>query len=460
MRFLLRTSRVATRGRSACLTLLLLSLVPLCAQDFSALEAVVKEELAAKKAPGAAIAVVQGDRVVHVKGYGVANVETGAAVSPSMLFRMGSTTKMFTAATLVSLALEGKVDLNAPVGKYVAGLHPKVAALTGNQLLSHTAGLWDEAPMFGPQEETALGEGIRKWTDSRFFTEPGRVYSYSNPGFWLAGFVSEVVAGKPYADVVGEKVFAPLRMTHSTFRPTMAMTHPFAVGHEVKNGKPEIVRPLANNASGWPAGSMFSSVEDLSRWVIAFLNEGKLEGKQVLPAALVREMSVARTALPNGTASYGYGLQIAEERGIRTISHGGSRAGYGSMIRIAPSKKTGVIVLVNSTGESLPRTVNRAWEIALGLASEEKRAEPAAIPVTEVDAKSFAGVYVSGPRKITVSAKNGALVMDSGERSVELVRVGADKFRANGMGEVTFVKGANGKAEYVFMGGRTSRRVN
>ena len=121
------------------------------------IERVAMEELQATQTPGAAVAVVSGDQVIFSHGYGVASVETGAPLTPDMLFRLGSTTKMFTASAVVGLALEGKIDLNAPVSRYISGLDPAIGQLTANQLLSHTSGLHDEAPMFGSHDETALG---------------------------------------------------------------------------------------------------------------------------------------------------------------------------------------------------------------------------------------------------------------------------------------------------------------
>src|SRR5271156_1310868 len=114
--------------------------------DPAAIERVAIDELQGTKTPGAAVAVISGDRVVFSHGYGVANVETGAPMTPDLLCRLGSTTKMFTASAVVSLALEGKIDLEAPVGQYIPGLDPSIAKLTANQLLSHTSGLHDEAP--------------------------------------------------------------------------------------------------------------------------------------------------------------------------------------------------------------------------------------------------------------------------------------------------------------------------
>lgn len=113
--------------------------------DFSPLEQVIQEEMKAQNVPGAQVAVISGDRVVFQKGFGVANAETNEAVTPETLFRIGSTTKTFVAAAAVTLAEQSKLDLNKPIGNYAKGLHPQIARLTLHQLLSHTAGLKDEA---------------------------------------------------------------------------------------------------------------------------------------------------------------------------------------------------------------------------------------------------------------------------------------------------------------------------
>jgi CubicO group peptidase (beta-lactamase class C family) len=126
---------------------------------------------------------------------------------------------MMTAAALVGLAVENKIDLNQPIGRYISGLTPMLSKVTSNQLLSHTAGIRDEAPMQGPHDDAALGNGIRAWTDAWFFTAPGKVISHSNPGYWVANYLVEVLTGKPYADAMADRVFRPLGMTRTTLRP-------------------------------------------------------------------------------------------------------------------------------------------------------------------------------------------------------------------------------------------------
>jgi len=125
--------------------------------DFAELEKTIEAEMKANKTPGAAIAVVSGDRVVYAKGFGKTNAEDGIAITPDTLFRMGSTTKMFTAATIVSLANAGKIKLDAPIGNYIKNLPPTLAALTAHQLLSQTSGLRDFARMVFSNDDAALG---------------------------------------------------------------------------------------------------------------------------------------------------------------------------------------------------------------------------------------------------------------------------------------------------------------
>jgi CubicO group peptidase (beta-lactamase class C family) len=221
------------------------------AADFSTFGAFIAEELRRTQVPGAAVAVVAAGEVAFADGFGTASVETGGPVTADTLFRVGSTTKMFTAAGLVLLAHEDRLRLDAPIGDYASGLHPAIARLTSHQLLTHTSGLADPNAMNGPHDDTALAARVRALGPRDCFDEPGRIHSYSNAGYWLAGFVAQEVAGRPYADHLEARLFRPLGMTRSTFRPTMAMTWPLAIGHGPEGaGPPAVVRPLADNAAG------------------------------------------------------------------------------------------------------------------------------------------------------------------------------------------------------------------
>jgi CubicO group peptidase (beta-lactamase class C family) len=427
--------------------------------DPALIERVALEELRSTNTPGAAVAVVLGDRVVFSHGYGVASVDTGAPLTPDMLFRLGSTTKMFTASAVVGLALEGKLDLNAPVSRYISGLDPTIGQLTANQLLSHTSGLHDEAPMFGSHDDAALGNGIHAWKADFMFAPPGRIYSYSNPGYWLAGYLAEAVSGKPYADLIATRILVPLGMQRSTLRPAMAMTWPLAQGHEIRDGHPAVIRPAADNASGWPAGSMFSSALELSRFVIAFMNDGRLDGQQVLPPKVIAGISSPHAEIPGGDQHYGYGLQLSTSRGMHWVEHGGSRAGYGSTIRMAPERKFAVIIVANRSGSGMPKLADAISESVLALDPKSER-EPSTHPLSAEELHRCAGVYVNGTSKVELEADGGVLKANTDGAIQRFPRAG-DKFLSNEgqSSKLVLVPDSNGRVEFVFVNGRAFRRV-
>jgi CubicO group peptidase (beta-lactamase class C family) len=432
------------------------------AVDFAELERVALAELKEKNTPGAAIAVISGDRVVFAKGLGVSNVETGAPVSPEMLFRLGSTTKMFTGAALARLDAEGKIDLDAPIGTYVKNLAPQVARVTAGQLLSHTAGVGDFAAPFVSNDDASLANAMRAFKDDIFFTEPGKIYSYSSPGYWLAGFVLEQVTGKFYADAMDELLFKPLGMPRTTLRPLTAMTHSLSVGHSVVDGSaPTVVRPAANNTVQWPAGSIYSSADDLARFAIAFLNHGRVDGKQALPAPVVAELVAPRATIPGPFGGkYGLGLISYEKRGVRVAQHGGFSRGYGSMITLVPEHRFAVIVVTNTSGETLQKTTEKAMELLLPLEpKEDEKIEPA-LPMTAAEMARYAGTYAQGSIVYEIVEKNGTLLLKQTDSELPLAKVGEYRFSTGpASGEIVLVRDAQGRVEFLFDGLYSARKT-
>lgn len=423
--------------------------------DFSELEKVALEELKESNTPGAAVAIVSGDRIIFAKGFGVANIETLEPVTADTLFQIGSITKTFTAAGVLMLAEEGKLKLNNPIGSLANGLSPKLAQVTLHQLLSHTAGLKDEPAEFGLQDEAALGQYIRSWKDDYCLFEPDTVFSYSNSGYALAGFVAQGVAAKPYADMMTERLFQPLGMRRTTFRPTVAMTYRLAVGHRGRRGEPPtVVRPLANDARLWPAGTMYSSVNELARFAIAFLNGGKLEGKQVLSASVITDMQKPRATVPSSLEHYGYGLFINNYRGLRQVWHEGSMTGYVGALRMIPERQFAVIALTNRDGASLRKTVEKAMEMGLALAAKDETKSKTEQPLSEVEMKKYVGKYTNPGRwEEEIFIKDGKLVLKLFGVELALKKVGDQRFAfqfPNAPPEEIVMKfGADGKPAYL-----------
>jgi CubicO group peptidase (beta-lactamase class C family) len=421
--------------------------------DFSELDKLVPTELKEKNTPGTVITVISGDQIVYQKAFGVANVETNAEMQPEMLFRLGSTTKMFTAAALLTLAENNKIKMNEPIGNYVKGLNPKLSQVTPHHLLSNSAGIRDFAAPVISNDDPSLGNMIRTWKDDIFFADQGEIYSYSSPGYWLSGYVVEELQGKPYADAMTELLFKPIGMERTTLRPFMAITYPFATGHVVQEGKATIIRPMFNNVAMWPAGSIFSNAKDLSRWVIALLNEGKVEGKQLLSASLINQMVQHHVPVPGETDSYyGYGLTVFKYKGLDFVGHGGFSRGYGSMIQMVPSRKFAVIVLTNKSGETMQKSLNKATELVLGVKDDEEQKPAPVAPATEAEMKEYVGVYSHAPQTWEVLLKDGKMYVKFDDKEYAATRSGQRKFTfgAQNENEIVFVPGKDGKIRFLF----------
>jgi CubicO group peptidase (beta-lactamase class C family) len=422
----------------SCALLLLLLLQPFTALalrqkvDFSEFEKIALAELQETGTPGAAIAIISGDRVIFAKGFGVANLETQAPVTTHTLFQIGSITKTFTAAALLNLAAEGRLALDKPIGHYVKGLSPKLSQVTTQQLLSHTAGLKDEPDEYGSHDESALADYVRSWKDDYCLLEPQQCFSYSNSGIALAGFVLQEVGGKPYAEQMNERLFTPLGMSRTTFRPTMAMTYPMASGHKARGGeKPFVVRPMADDTRLWPAGNMFTCLDDFSRFVIAFLNQGRLQDRQVLPPSLIARMTGHRVEVPVFVPAthYGYCLFMNRQRGVNRVWHDGSMPGFFASMVMVPEHRFAVLMLTNKEGWGLSKTQEKAMELLLPLSPKEDVRRQPAQALSAAEMSRYAGTYSNPNRwQIEVLVKDGRLFIKEFGLQLPLTRIGGQRF--------------------------------
>jgi CubicO group peptidase (beta-lactamase class C family) len=434
---------------------------PPVAAHFAPAEAALRAEMQKAGIPGVAAAVVVGDRVLWTKGFGVANVETGAAVTPDMLFQIGSMTKSFTAAALLAGASEGVLALNRPVSTYISGLTGCVGAPTLAQLLSHTGGLIDEPDEFGPQGEEGLGTYQRTWTSEYCLLPPGRAFSYSNSGFALAGLALQEVDRKPFADVMRTRVLAPLGMMRTTFRPTEAMTWPLAVGHrKVKDGGFEVVRPLPNDARLWPAGTLYSSASEMARFVAAVLNDGKLDGTQVLPAGVASKMIERHADIPTTGERYGQGMFLNENGG----GHGGAMTGYVGQYGVDPRNRAAAVVLVNGDGVNATPLFDAIMSAATTYAmltfgrgsGGGSTGDWSLTTMTEGEAQAYVGRYTN-PRRFTVEVvRTGAsLTLKRFGRDFPMDYVAPGRFTValprGGKETIILGLGADGRADYLQM---------
>ena len=418
------------------LVLLLLASVPLGAASFEGAEREVERLMKDGGVPGAAIVVVKDGRVVHAKAFGVSSVETNVPVTTRTLFRLGSTTKLFVALAALRLVDQGALRLDAPIGDVVPGLAPGLRAVTLEQLLTHTAGLAEDAPQTGPLEESALLTRVTGWTDEALFAPPGEVFSYANPGYVLAGAAIAQAARQPFSAAMRSLVLDPAGMTESTFRPLEAFTRPVALGHD-KGG---VIRPIAEHAGNYPPGSLFTNVEDLGRFLSS------------LPAETLERVGKVRAAIPAQDRSYGYGLVNEGRRGARLFLHTGARSGYGSTFLFLPDERAAVAVLANRTGATLSQAALAAARELVDLKEPEAPAGKAEL--SPAQRAAVTGTYANGTflPPVELAEDGGGLVVRVGGKAFPATCVGPDRFRAPGAGQLEsfiIVRDARGQARFL-----------
>ena len=376
--------------------------VLLATLNFTTLDTEIERLMTSGDVPGAAVVVLEDGKVTHIRGFGVTNVETKVPVTPDTLFRLGSTTKMFVATAALNL------DVSRPIGELVPDLPPALRPLTLHQLLTHTAGLRDDAPMNGPLEESALETRIRSWDEKAFFTKPGEVMSYSNPGYVLAGYVIAKVAGKPFSEAMREQVLQPAGMASSTFRPLDAMTRSLAIGHD-RGG---VIRPFAEHAANYPPGSLFASASDIGR----FLGHAPID------------RLIASTVPVEGRGiRYGYGVMVRDQAGSPVVLHTGARSGYGSIIAILPKQKVAVAILANRTSAVFSSAAAILVDAVAGKPEPPAETE---LPLTSDEIRSLAGTYVNNDMiRMALAADGDALVAKLGDKQLAVKRIGKDRYR-------------------------------
>ncbi|TDQ45644.1 serine hydrolase domain-containing protein [Actinorugispora endophytica] len=372
----------------------------------SFLDGRVPELLEEHRIPGAAVSVVAGGEQVFAGGYGVTDADAGTPVDPDRVsFPTASVSKSFTAVAVLRLAEDGEVDLHADVNEYL----PDEADLpdtypgqpvTLHHLLTHTAGFEDAvAGMLADTRDEAapLADYIPGYRPERVYP-PGRFVAYSNYGYSLAGLVVEEVSGLSFEEYTAERVFAPLGMGNSGFAFPDDAAERFETA-TLYYGSPDDPAP-DTYLNQMPAGGAYATATDMSRFMLALLGGGELDGERVLSPETVEMMTTRRDGLHPALAGSGYG--VWEERpagpgGPRSVGHGGDYVGAHSHYSILPEDDLGIYVVVNGDGAPAP-----LFEDARTLIVEEFLAEFAGVgrnpdlpAAADFPLEPYTGVYTT-----------------------------------------------------------------
>ncbi len=503
--------------RSTLSLLTLAFLVPAAAAaepiDAKAVDAVVRDGMKSWQVPGVSLAIVRGDEVVYLKGYGVREAGTEKAVTPDTLFAIASCTKAFTAAAVGVLADEGAMSWDDPVRKHLDWfrLSDPLADrdVTLRDLLCHRTGL-ARHDLLGFGTDLGRDEIVRRMGQVRPAHPFRSTYEYNNNMYVAAGLAVGAAAKTSWDDFVARRLFAPLGMRGATCRASDAVkSADHALPHRRrKDGAAEVLPWHDHLDNIGPAGSIHAGARDMARWVRFQLGDGTFEGKRVLksatlaeahtPQVVVRAEGPVKLAYPDSPQlSYGLGWFIHDYRGHLVYSHTGGLDGFRARVVLLPKEKLGLVLLMNagvaSSYASMHYVVtNNLLDLLLGLekkdwekhyadgakslresseaAARERDRKRHADTKPSRDLAAYCGTYEDeayGQAK--VSLRDGALSLEWGRSKIKLEHFHYDTFVAReGRPEgrdaldgqtAEFVLRPDGEVGRLLLVGREFRRV-
>ncbi len=369
----------------------------------AAVDAFVAREVADKKLPALSIALVDDQAIVWSKGYGFTDAGKTLPATAETVYRVGSVSKLFTDIAVMQLVEQGRIDLDAPVKKYLPDFAPKgehAGSITLRQMMAHRSGLVREPPVgsyFDPSSP-GLDTTIASLNGTELVYEPGSRLKYSNAAISAVGLALQKVEGQPFAPLVARRVLGPLGMTDSGFELTPELKRRLASAtmwayHGKEFPAPTFALGIA------PAGCMYSTADDLGRFLMAIFAGGKGPNGTILkPETLAEMMRVQFPARSGDTRGFGLGFSLGRFQGHRRIGHGGAIYGFATELAALPDQKLGAVVIASRDCANAVTT--RITDVALGqmLAVRENKPLPpieSTTPLGPGVAKRWAGHYRS-----------------------------------------------------------------
>jgi CubicO group peptidase (beta-lactamase class C family) len=375
----------------------------------------VFEKYNMKTGPGCAVAVIHHGEVVHSKGYGMANLEYDIRITPSTVFDIASVSKQFAGLAISTLIEEGKIALDDDIRKYLPEVPDLGKVITIRHLVHHTSGLrdwpqtlnvagwrWDE--VFSFQDIMRM---VKNQKELDF--EPGEKHSYSNTGYNLLAAIVAKVSGKTFREWTDENIFTPLQMSSSHFLDD----HSTVIKNPAYSYYPsgDEFRKSVTALTAYGSSSLFTTLEDLSRWVIHF-------DKQIASKNPVYTRMLEDGTLNDGNkVGYAFGLSLGKEGKLNTISHTGGWAGYRTAIVNFPDENFSCILLSNAADFN---PYGNALEVAKlflkdKLKTEESKTDDVkdmpTVKVNTVFAKKCTGMYQLGEGwYVTITLENDQLM--------------------------------------------------
>ncbi|WP_207508568.1 serine hydrolase domain-containing protein [Telluribacter humicola] len=367
-------------------------------------DSLAKAYIKAGHAPGLTIAIAHKGETVFVRGYGIADVEMGVAAGPETVYKIGSITKQFTAATIMRLVEAGKISLQDSITQYLPAYPAQGHHITIHHLLNHTSGIKGYRALAEEnrqrfRQDLTYDEMVELFGKQPLDFKPGEKYAYNNTAYYLLAEIISRVTGTPWADYVERELLQPLGLTKTVYCNEARIIPNRAEGYEFEKNKLQNARYLSMQI-GSGAGALCATAGELVRWSY-LLHTGKV----VSPKALA-QMTTPTVLMSGDTVGYGYGLQLDELNGHWQVFHGGGANGFVTALAHYPDSDLSVAVLTNS-GKGNPGQIVKA------LAREALGVQVHDLPLTPQAIARYAGTYTyqlkQGTRELLVFGENGQL---------------------------------------------------
>lgn len=360
---------------------------------FVEVDAYIERLMRRLKIPGAALAIVEGDKVVHRRGFGRARPggETPTARTP---FYIGSLTKSFTALAVMQLVEAGKIALDAPVQVYLPWFgvaDPQASAqITVRHLLNQTSGIsglagevqladFDGSPEAAKRQAQALSTLVLD-------RSPGAAFEYSNANYNLLGLIVGAASGRTYEEYLQEHVLTPLEMEHTTRSPATAQENGLAVGHQYWFAMPVAAPDLVFPHGALAGGGLISTAEDMAQYMIAFLHGGRYGDAQILSASGIKELQRGATEATYGGMTFGqYAMGWYEDTigQTRVLWHSGILPHFFAVMALLPAQKKGFVLLLNACSHWMSPVLTESTMVIPALLAGEQR-KPAPFPFERI----------------------------------------------------------------------------
>ncbi len=391
------------------------------APEFAAIERFVQEEMAAQRIPGLALGIVRGDQIAYLRGFGKAD-DSGRTVTPQTPFIIGSLSKSVTALAIMQLVEAGKVDLDAPVQRYLPWFRvadeEASAQITVRHLLNQTSGLSTKTGRSyqgnGDTSDAALENAVRKLSGAELTAPVGETHQYSTINYSVLGLIVQAVTGRSYESYVQTEIFDPLQMRGSFTSEAAADGHGLATGYHYVFGRPRAA-DLPYNRGLIPAGYLISNAEDMAHYLIAQLNGGSYGSASLLSPEGIEELHRPAVPTPKAGTSYGMGWFVGPLNGIPAIHHQGETFNTHANAVLVPESRTGVIVLMNAQNSLDLFTADRMGTISEGVTSLLEGRDPSPPPSSLASFLVYAllfgllGVQARGIFRSIVALRSGHL---------------------------------------------------